>query len=69
VTQTTEALGKTAGKDPASAKATYPAIGGVEASEKLARAVHAEVIDAISKLGVRSDLLVAITNFFLVRRS
>src|SRR5687767_5539928 len=69
VTQTTEALGKTAGKDPASAKATYPAIGGIEASEKLARAVHAEVIDAISKLGVRSDLLVAITNFFLVRRS
>ncbi len=69
VTQTTEALGKTAGKDPASAKATYPAIGGIEKSEKLARDVHTEVIEAISKLGVRSDLLAAIADYFLVRRS
>ena len=69
VTQTTEALGKTAGKDPASAKATYPAIGGIERTEHLARQVHAEVIDAISKLGVRANLLSDITDFFLVRRS
>jgi geranylgeranyl diphosphate synthase, type II len=33
VTQTSEQLGKTAGKDTASEKATYPALFGIEASE------------------------------------
>src|SRR5277367_411250 len=36
VTQTSEQLGKTAGKDTASQKATYPALFGVEESERKA---------------------------------
>jgi geranylgeranyl diphosphate synthase type II len=37
VTQTSEQLGKTAGKDTAARKATYPAIIGLEQSRKVAR--------------------------------
>src|SRR5499427_5543451 len=36
VTQTSEQLGKTAGKDTASEKATYPALFGIEASQRKA---------------------------------
>src|SRR6202162_518644 len=39
VTQTSEQLGKTAGKDTASEKVTYPALFGVEASERKADAL------------------------------
>lgn len=69
VTQTTEALGKTAGKDPASAKATYPAIGGIAKTQTLARQVHGELIDEISKLEVSSNLLTGIADFIHTRRS
>src|SRR5229473_7640331 len=37
VTQTSEQLGKTAGKDTAAQKATYPALFGVEKSREIAR--------------------------------
>ena len=47
VTQTTEKLGKTAGKDVKATKATYPAIHGLEKSRaeahRLTRAAHAAV--------------------------
>ena len=39
VTQTSEQLGKTAGKDTASEKATYPALFGIEASMRKADAL------------------------------
>ena len=47
VTQTSEQLGKTAGKDTASEKATYPALFGVEASVRRADAL---VNDAFAEL-------------------
>ena len=50
VTQTTEELGKTAGKDSEAEKATYPAVFGIEPSEDLARSVHDEVVASISTL-------------------
>ena len=37
VTQTSEQLGKTAGKDTAAQKATYPAIVGLEKSRRIAK--------------------------------
>ncbi len=37
VTQSTETLGKTAGKDQASGKSTYPAVYGLEGSRRIAR--------------------------------
>ena len=41
VTQTSEQLGKTAGKDAAAEKATYPALFGIEESLKKADALAA----------------------------
>ena len=69
VTETTEALGKTAGKDSAAAKATYPAVRGIERTERLAEEVHAEILDAISKLNVPHETLIDIADFILTRRS
>jgi geranylgeranyl pyrophosphate synthase len=69
VTETTEALGKTAGKDTASAKATYPAIGGIERTEQLAKQVYEDVREAISKLDVPNQRLIEIANFIITRRS
>src|SRR5208337_3597512 len=42
VTQTSEQLGKTAGKDTAAQKATYPAIVGLEKSRKIAENLTAK---------------------------
>ena len=69
VTQTTEELGKTAGKDSATAKATYPAVRGIEQTEQLAERVHVEIVEMISRLGVPDELLIDISEFILTRRS
>jgi geranylgeranyl pyrophosphate synthase len=68
VTQTTEELGKTAGKDSESEKATYPAVFGIEETEKLASKVHGEVVGSIAEQGSRAQLLVAIADTILRRR-
>jgi geranylgeranyl diphosphate synthase, type II len=69
VTKTTEELGKTAGKDMAAAKATYPAISGIERTEALAGQVHREAKETISQLGNRSALLEDIADFILTRNA
>jgi geranylgeranyl pyrophosphate synthase len=69
VTQTTEELGKTAGKDSEAEKATYPAVFGIEQSEELARTVHGEVVKSISVLGTRAEGLMAIADAILKRKS
>lgn len=69
VTKTTAELGKTAGKDMAAAKATYPAIRGIDRTETLAKQVHRETKDAISSLGDRSTLLNQIADLILWRNS
>ncbi len=69
VTETTEALGKTAGKDIASAKATFPSLRGIAETESLAERVHDEVIESISRLDRPGDLLVEIADLILTRRS
>lgn len=69
VTQTTEELGKTAGKDSESEKATYPAVFGIEESESLAKNVHSEVVDSLSALGDRAGLLMQIADMILSRKS
>ena len=69
VTQTTEELGKTAGKDSEAEKATYPAVFGVAQAEELAKKVHADVVESISTLGERGRLLVEIADAILTRRS
>jgi geranylgeranyl diphosphate synthase, type II len=47
VTQTTEQLGKTAGKDTAAQKATYPSIVGLEKSRGIAASLTAQAFDAL----------------------
>jgi geranylgeranyl pyrophosphate synthase len=69
VTKTTEELGKTAGKDTAAAKATYPAIRGIERTEILAKQVHGEAKDAIATLGGRALVLDQIADFILNRNA
>jgi geranylgeranyl pyrophosphate synthase len=50
----TEELGKTAGKDAAAGKPTYPALLGLERSKTLAAETFAAALDALDGLGVRS---------------
>ena len=69
VTSTTEELGKTAGKDLAAAKATYPSVGGIERTEILAKQLHREAKEAISALGDRAALLDQIADFILTRNA
>lgn len=69
VTQTTEELGKTAGKDSVAEKATYPAVFGIEQTEVLAKKVHAEVVGSITTLGDAAGVLTGIADLILDRKS
>ena len=51
VVSTSERLGKTAGKDAAQGKATFPALYGVEASRRLAREHLAAALAAVESFG------------------
>lgn len=67
VTQTTEALGKTAGKDQSVDKATYPSVIGLEASRQEAHRLTAEALGALEPLGVKGERLREIAEWMLVR--
>ena len=69
ITQTSEQLGKTAGKDIASEKATYPALFGLEASRKQASALLASASKALDNLGSRADTLRALARFLIERKT
>lgn len=74
-TATTEQLGKTAGKDAATNKATYTSLYGVEEAQRLAATVTAEAIEALRSLGSRRsnlqglEVLEALALFIIGRRS
>ena len=53
-------LGKTAGKDQAQAKATFPALIGVDASRERLLALAAEMEAALAPLGGRGAALAAL---------
>ena len=67
VTQSSEQLGKTAGKDTASEKATYPALFGVEESLRMADALVTSGCNALGSFLDRADILKELAHF-LVRR-
>lgn len=67
VTQTTENLGKTAGKDAAVAKATYPALMGLEESRAEAARLTAEALDALTVFGGDGGRLREIAGRMLLR--
>lgn len=67
VTQTTEKLGKTAGKDEAVEKATYPAVVGLDESRKEAERLTAEALGALEVFGEKAGRLREIAEWMLVR--
>ena len=69
VTASTEALGKTAGKDLTSEKATYPSFYGLEKSRELASRVHAEAAAALGEISTETARLREIADFILDRKS
>ena len=69
VTGTTEQLGKTAGKDQAQQKATYPAIHGLDASRARAKVLVDEALGALAPLGPPADPLRALAQFILERKA
>jgi len=68
VTQTTEILGKTAGKDVSAEKATYPAFYGIEETLKLAAKVQAEAVAALNRIDKSADLLKDLVGYILHRK-
>ncbi|HUE53687.1 MAG TPA: farnesyl diphosphate synthase [Terriglobales bacterium] len=69
VTQTSEQLGKTAGKDTAAEKATYPALFGVEESLKKADALVEAALSSLTSFGSRAADLKSLARFLVERKS
>lgn len=67
VTQTTEALGKTAGKDETADKTTYPSVIGLEASRDEAKRLTLEALGALEIFGARGARLRQIAGWMLKR--
>jgi len=67
VTQTTEQLGKTAGKDVAVQKATYPAIVGLEKSRKIAEQLTAKAFAALKPFKGHAAALEGLAEYILKR--
>lgn len=67
VTQTSEQLGKTAGKDVAVQKATYPAIVGLEKSRQVAAKLTDKAFAALKTFKGRAVALEALAQYLLQR--
>lgn len=67
VTQSSETLGKTAGKDVAAQKATYPAIVGLEKSKRIAADLTAKAYAALKPFRGSAVALEALAQYLLER--
>src|SRR5712671_705277 len=65
VTQTSEQLGKTAGKDNAAEKATYPSIVGLEKSRKIARQLTERAFESLRIFKGKAQALEALATHLL----
>ncbi len=68
VEESSAALGKTAGKDIAQQKATYPAVFGLERSHEIAEELSNRAIGELQVYGDRAEHLRAIAEYLVVRR-
>ena len=68
VTQSSEQLGKTAGKDTAAEKATYPALFGIEESVRKADALVEQAFAELQGFGDRADMLRELARFLVERK-
>ena len=69
VTATTDELGKTAGRDLALQKSTYPALLGVDGAVARAAALVNEACDALDRAGLLTAELEHLARFMITRRS
>jgi geranylgeranyl diphosphate synthase type II len=67
VTQTSAELGKTAGKDTAAIKATWPAVYGLEQSRKDAAALIADAFAALAPFGPAATPLKSLAQYLVDR--
>lgn len=67
VTQTSEKLGKTAGKDTKAQKATYPSIVGLDRSRKIATELTGEAFAALRLFKGKAVALEALAAYLLKR--
>lgn len=69
VEESSAALGKTAGKDIAQQKATYPAVFGLERAHQIAEELATQAISELRAYGNSADRLRAIAEFLVYRRT
>jgi geranylgeranyl diphosphate synthase type II len=62
-------LGKTAGKDQATEKATWPAVYGIEQSQRDAARLIEEAFAALEPYGSRADGLKAVARYLVERKN
>src|SRR5580698_8343483 len=68
MTQSSEELGKTAGKDTASIKATWPAVYGLDQSLKDANELIADAFEALSPFGEAATPLKSLAAYLVERK-
>jgi geranylgeranyl diphosphate synthase type II len=69
VEESSAALGKTAGKDQAQQKATYPALFGLAKSHEFAKELATSALAELNSFGNRSARLRELADFLVVRRA
>ena len=69
VEESSAALGKTAGKDQAQRKATYPALYGIEKSRAIAAELEAKALAELDAYGAKAARLRQLAEFLVARRS
>ena len=69
VEESSAALGKTAGKDQAQQKATYPAVYGLEKSRVIAADLEAKALAELQPYGERAERLRQLAQFLVARRA
>jgi geranylgeranyl diphosphate synthase type II len=69
VEESSAALGKTAGKDIAQQKATYPAIHGLQRSHEIAHQLANKAVAELAPYGERAGRLRQVAEFLVIRRA
>ena len=69
VTQTSKQLGKTAGKDTAASKVTYPSLYGLEDSQRRADALISDAFAALAPFHERAVTLKALARYMVERKN
>jgi geranylgeranyl diphosphate synthase type II len=69
VEESSAALGKTAGKDIAQQKATYPAIHGLQRSHEIANDLARKAISELASFGEAGNRLKEIAEYLVIRRT